>query len=168
MVRASPRARTTLHAVCRRGRSAANTPEGVTLTQRREPLVSCRCWPQRVATRIGHLRGASRQDVVRCWRDKLDVACCGVCNHDLSLNCSRIRPPTDRRLSCQGDGRLTSKMVLGVVKTSSMLFLFCFATATEKQSVITIRILQDADWEGCSDNGLPLICPNQKPFGHVV
>ena len=59
-------------------------------------------------------------------------------------------------------------MFLGVVQTSSMLFLACVATATDTQSVITISTVQDAVWESCSNNGLPLVCLNQKPFGYVV
>ena len=49
-----------------------------------------------------------------------------------------------------------------------MLFSACVATATDKQSVITTGTVEDAVWESCSNNGLPLVCLNQKPFGYVV
>ena len=81
----------------------------MTLTQRPAPLVLCRCWPRRITALTENLREASRQDVARCCRDKLDVACCVVHNHDFSLNYPRIRFPTDRKLSRLGDGRLTKQ-----------------------------------------------------------
>ena len=69
---------------------------------------------------IDHLREGSRQNVPPCCRDKLDVACCVVLNLDLSLKCSRIRSPPGWRFSRQGDGRLPSKMLLGVATASSI------------------------------------------------
>ena len=87
------------HATSRTGRSAADTPDGVTLTQRRTPLVLCRCWPRRFAALIEHMHGASRHGVARFCRDKVSVACCVLRNHDPSLNYSRIRSSTHRKFS---------------------------------------------------------------------
>ena len=87
------------HAPSRMGRPIADTPDGVTLTHRRAPLALCKSWPRRVAALIEHVCEASWQDVARCCRDKLDVACCVVRKPDLSLNSSGSRSPTDRDIS---------------------------------------------------------------------
>ena len=85
------------HTTGRTGRSAADAPDGATLTQLRAPLVLCGCWQRRDAALIEHLREATGQDVAPCFRDKLDLACSVVRNYDISLNYSGIRFPTDRR-----------------------------------------------------------------------
>ena len=79
------------HAASQIARSAANSSDGATLSQRRAPLVLCKGWPGRVAALIEHLREASKQYAARCCRNKFDVACCCLRKHDLSLKCSRIR-----------------------------------------------------------------------------
>ena len=71
----------------------------VTSTQRRAALVLRKRWQRRVSALSQHLRQASRQGVARCCRGKVDVACCVVHNHDVSLNCSRTPFPTDPRFS---------------------------------------------------------------------
>ena len=97
VVRVCHRMRTTLHARSRTGRSAADAPDGATLTQLRAPRVLCRCWQRRDAALIEHLREATGQDIAPCFRDKLDLACSVVRNYDISFNNSGIRSPADRR-----------------------------------------------------------------------
>ena len=66
------------YATSRTERSAANTPDRVTLTQRCE-LGLCKCWPRRCAALIERLQRASKQDLGRCCRGKLDVAWAMLC-----------------------------------------------------------------------------------------
>ena len=51
------------HATGRTGRSAADTPDGVTFTQRRATLVLCKCWPRRLTALFELMREASKLDV---------------------------------------------------------------------------------------------------------
>ena len=157
------------HATGRTGHSAAETPDGVTITERHAPLLLCKRWSRQVSAIIEHLCEASSQDVAMRCRDKLDVAFCVVRNHGLSLHCLRPRFPTDRRFQRRGDGRLPSTMLVGVVTATSMYFPVWIATATDKQHSTTTRPFQmrvgreffEQAQRGNGTRDIPPICPKK-------